>query len=119
MLYYKLNVGILEYYIGQVSRWDYKGIASNIDGILSKDRSWAQDDVDYPEAVESAEILAFYRQEFEIDESRLDGQRWVTDLCLRRIYEMCLKYDPQVVGVITTLINNSPYPDAEYHNIED
>ena len=119
MLYYKLTAGILEQYIDQVCRSDFKSIALSIHWTLTQDRNWVMDDVDYPEAVEAAEILAFYRQECEIDESRVDGERWVTDECLQRIHEMCLKYDPQVRGVITTLINHSPYPDAEYVNIDD
>lgn len=118
--YYKLNVGTLEKFIDQIGRLDFVGVWRHIGRIILEDQNWVRDDVDYPEAVEAAEIMAFgYNQEWEIDESRCDGYRWVTSECLGRIVDRCHKQDPDVVGIITTLINHSPYPDAEYHNIED
>lgn len=119
MLYFKINAGALEQYIDQIRRSDFRGVALSIDRFLSESRNWVLDDIDYPEAVEAAEILAFYKQECDIDETRLDGQRWITSECLGRIHEMCLKYNKQVLGVLITLINHSPYPDAEYVDIDD
>lgn len=110
--YYKLAASLLEKYITQIEKLDYKGVSSNIGQIILQERNWVRDDVDVPEAVEAAEFMAFGpSQEWNVDESRLGGHRWVTDECLRRIMESCQRHDRDVVGVIVTIINQSPFPE--------
>ena len=110
--YYKIAAATLSNYVIQIEQMNFRGVSSNIGKLMFEGRNWVRDDVDMPEAVEAAEFMAFgLNQEWEVDDTRCNGDRWVTDECLKRIMESCQKSDRDIVGVIITLINQSPYPD--------
>ncbi len=112
--YYKVAALTLREYIANIEQSDFKTVSASIGRIMFQNRNWVRDDVDYPEAVETAEMLAYSNKDWSVDHTRCDGERWITDGCLRRIMADCQHQDGDVVGVITTIINHSPYPDADY-----
>jgi len=115
--YYKLSVTTLRNYLDLIESTDFSKIAKDIAQILFHDRNWVRDDVDYPEAVETAELMAFgLSPDWRVDEGRIDGERWVTDECLRRIMDGCNRGDSDIISIITTIINHAPYPDAEFQD---
>lgn len=116
VVYYKVSADLLKEYIRLIQeRLAYVGVAVSLKYILSDAKSWVMDDVDYPEAVEAAEILAFGKPETTTDASRSDGYRWMTDHSIGRIIKLCYARSNKLVGVFTTLINHSPYP----HEVDD
>jgi hypothetical protein len=112
--YYKVSAALLREYVRLIrERMAHVGVAVSLKHILES-KYWVMDDVDYPEAVETAEILAFERPEGEFDTDRTDGYRWVSDHCLRRLVRMCYARETEkLLKAFTTLVNHSPYPNDD------
>lgn len=117
MQYYKIPAILLKEYVCLLQeRSAHVGVAVSLKHLL-QEQSWVRDDVDFPEAVETAEIVAFEKPEVSIDETRLDGYRWITKYALERLIRMCYARDVKMLDkAIITMINMSPYPgdDPEY-----
>jgi hypothetical protein len=113
--YYKVSAALLKEYIRLIRhRMAHVGVAVSLKHILEESRFWVMDDVDYPEAVETAECMAWEKPEPEIDTDRQDGYRWVSDFCLRRLVKTCYARETKVLTeALTTLINHSPYPNDD------
>jgi len=113
--YYKVSAHLLREYVRLIKeRMAHVGVAVSLKHILEESKYWVMDDVDYPEAVETAEILAFERPETELDSDRTDGYRWVSDHCLRRLIKTCYARNTKVLEqAFTTLVNHAPYPNDD------